>query len=167
MRDDLRKDLLVILTAACLGSLFGVIHNSIDVGISPEFYRLVKQAPASIAVGLWAAYIGLSRGFVPGLLLGAGFCFASDSGNAPPVGYRGLVPWMLVPILFAAAFSILAAMLPVSQVTDKSKLTAQHIEQVRRMHTGLYMGGFLGGAVACRGILRRRSGRSWVDSPGK
>ena len=47
-----------LLVSAVAAVAFGIVHDSIDVHISPDFYRIFKHAPPTVPVALWAAGVG-------------------------------------------------------------------------------------------------------------
>jgi hypothetical protein len=163
------RDLKTLALSAGIAALFGALHNVIDVRISPWFYTIVKQAPDDVPVSLYAIYIGLTRGAVLGILLGVGVCVVNDHGHAPALSVRQLSRWLFLPVLLAAAGSVVGFMIGSHwwlevvermqrkyyvRITSLAPPQAWSVAVVNTMHVGIYVGAIIGALHAWRGVYR-------------
>jgi hypothetical protein len=162
------RDLRTVGLSVALAVAFGIIHDSIDVHISPDFYRIFKDAPEAVPLPVWAILIAAEASWWVGALIGVGLCIAADRGFWPPLPLRQVYRWMFLPIAVAALGSVvggvvghdtLAGYMPMisREVAELPHSARVRVAVVEGMHEGVYLGGLLGGVIAWRGVSRARS----------
>ena len=161
-RRDLTNDIRVIGLAVVVAALFGLVHDLIDVQISPGFYRVVKGVPGWIPVWLGAAGIGLTSGAVLGLVAGVAFCIAADAGQETPLPLAAVRSYIYFPAVAAAGGSALGGIggglaAPwLERWLGLTGLRATELWIVAGMHNGVYAGAFVGILAAATAIYRSR-----------
>ncbi len=165
---DSLKIVLFCIVAACV---YGVLHDQITVRISLEYFTIGHPvifsgvlAPSSLALA-W----GIIATWWVGLILGTLIALSAQAGNRPKLPFRSVVRPVFTLLCIMAVVALFAGIIGYWLANSGSislwpRMAARipsdrHVAflTVLWIHNASYLAGFLGGAILCTQLYRRRT----------
>lgn len=161
------REYFYLLAAGSIFAMLGALNDQITGRISMEYFHFGKGIPLGPGFLLKASWLGAKAGFMLGTFVYGIFLIISKSNRMDsPIIFRKLLLKLLIPFLFSigmipiitivwyrlinySLFADIANGLPLNQ--------RQRFFIVWGWHIALYLGGFLGTAVAALNIRKWRS----------
>lgn len=153
------REYLMLLGFAFMGVLYGLLNDACTAHISPDYFAVGKGLGYDNDLYARAVHLGGQAGFAAGAVLGAFYLFARTFGPWPPLGFRRVAVYALIPLVVAPICAIVVGMyfrtLPAGDLIYVfPELTVYEIQDflaVQGAHWGAYVGG-AGGTLF--GVLR-------------
>ncbi|TKC98173.1 hypothetical protein [Polyangium fumosum] len=164
-----RDDAVLLVSTTSLALAYGIAHDHVTATLSPEYFLIGKNLASDPRPFRWAVTMLAAKASWPlGVLASMTLRFANEPSPRLPqrLPLRGLLGFMVVPLVVAAVVALMLGASPTSLDPWDQRAVAEVLAgsecasafmRVWRMHIGSYVGGALGLVLAVALVRRRRA----------